>query len=96
MKEATKLRIINYFWIALTVVIAICTIYVSVLTIRDMMRTNSQIRELDKQIEFYETKIEGDSIFIHNLTTDPEFMESYARERYHMQRPGETVYILEE
>ena len=96
MKEATKLRIINYFWIVLTVVIAICTIYVSILTIRDMIRTNSQIRELDKQIEFYETKIEGDSIFIRNITTDPEYMESYAREHYHMQRPGETVYILEE
>ena len=96
MKEATKLRIINYFWIVLTVVIAICTIYVSILTIRDMIRTNSQIKDLDQKIEHYEAKIERDSIFIHNISTDPEFMESYARERYHMQRPGETVYILEE
>ena len=54
MKEETKLRIINYFWIALTVVIAICTLYVSVLTIRDTIRTNSQIRELDDKIEHYE------------------------------------------
>ena len=96
MKEATKLRIINYFWIVLTVVIAICTIYVSILTIRDMIRTNSQIKELDQKIEHYEAKIERDSIFIHNISTDPAFMESYAREHYHMQRPGETVYILEE
>ena len=96
MKEETKLRIINYFWIVLTVVIAICTIYVSILTIRNTIRTRSQIRELDRQIEFYEEKIERDSIFIKNITQDPEFMESYAREQYHMQRPGETVYILEE
>ena len=96
MKEETKLRIINYFWIALTVVIAICTLYVSVLTIRDTIRTNSQIRELDDKIEHYEAKIGRDSIFIHNISTDPAFMESYAREHYHMQRPGETVYILEE
>ena len=96
MKEETKLRIINYFWIVLTVVIAICTIYVSILTIRNTIRTRSQIRELDRQIEFYEEKIESDSIFIKNITQDPEFMESHAREQYHMQRPGETVYILEE
>ena len=95
-EEETKLRIINYFWIVLTVVIAICTIYVSILTIRNTIRTRSQIRELDRQIEFYEEKIESDSIFIKNITQDPEFMESYAREQYHMQRPGETVYILEE
>ena len=96
MKEETKLRVINYFWIALTVVIAICTIYVSILTIRDTIRTRAQIRELDRDIEFYETKIGRDSIFIENIKNDPEFMESYAREQYHMQRPGETVYILEE
>ena len=96
MKEEAKLRVINYFWIALTVVIAICTIYVSILTIRDTIRTRAQIRELDRDIEFYETKIERDSIFIENIKNDPEFMESYAREQYHMQRPGETVYILEE
>jgi cell division protein FtsB len=95
MKETTKLRIINYFWIALTAVIAMCTLYVSIFTIRDTIRTKSQIRDLDKKIETYEAKIKRDSIFIESITNDPEFMESYARERYHMQRPGETVYILE-
>ena len=95
MKETTKLRIINYFWIALTAVIAMCTLYVSIFTIRDTIRTKSQIRDLDKKIETYEAKIKRDSIFIESITNDPEYMESYARERYHMQRPGETVYILE-
>lgn len=95
MKEATKLKVINYFWIAMTVVIAICTIYVSIFTIRDTIRTRIQIRDLDKKIAHYEAKIERDSIFIDNITHDPEFMERYAREHYHMQRAGETVYILE-
>lgn len=96
MKESTKLRVINYFWIALTVVIAICTIYVSIFTIRDTVRMKSQIADLDKEIARYESKIKSDSIFIKNISNDPDFMESYARERYHMQRPGETVFILEE
>ena len=95
MKETTKLRIINYFWIALTAVIAMCTLYVSIFTIRDTIRTKSQIRDLDKKIETYEAKIKRDSIFIESITNDPEFLERYARERYHLQRPGETVYILE-
>ena len=60
-----------------------------------MPLTVAQIRDLDKKIETYEAKIKRDSIFIESITNDPEFMESYARERYHMQRPGETVYILE-
>ena len=96
MKETTKLQIINYFWVALTVVIAICPIYVSIFTIRDTVRMKSQIADLDKELALYEDKIESDSIFIESISKDPEFMESYARERYHMQRPGETVFILEE
>ena len=64
-------------------------------TIRDTIRTRIQIRDLDKKIAHYEAKIERDSIFIDNITHDPEFMERYAREQYHMQRAGETVYILE-
>lgn len=95
MSEATKLKIINYFWVVLTVVIAICTVYVSIFTIRDTLRTKSQIREHDRKIASLEEKIERDSIFIERISSDPDFMESYARERYHMQRPGETVYILE-
>ena len=96
MKEETRLRVINYFWIAVTVVIAICTLYVSIFTIRDTVRMNRQIAVLDKDIARYEAKIESDSIFIESISKDPSFMEEYARERYHMQRPGETVYILEE
>ena len=96
MKEETRLRVINYFWIAVTVVIAICTLYVSIFTIRDTVRMNRQIAVLDKDIARYEAKIESDSIFIESISKDTSFMEEYARERYHMQRPGETVFILEE
>ena len=95
MKQETKLKIINYFWMALTIIIALCTLYVSVLTIRDTIRAKREIKVLDAKIEELERKIEGDSIFIKEITENPTFMESYARERYHMQRAGETVYILE-
>ena len=95
-QQRRKQKFINIFWMTLTIVIAICTIYVSIFTIRDTVRMKSQIADLDKEIALYEAKIESDSIFIESISKDPEFMESYARERYHMQRPGETVYILEE
>ena len=96
MKEETRLRVINYFWIAVTIFMAICTLYVSIFTIRDTVRMNRQIAVLDKDRARYEAKIESDSIFIERISKDPSFMEKYARERYHMQRPGETVFSLEE
>ena len=59
MKEETRLRVINYFWIAVTIFMAICTLYVSIFTIRDTVRMNSQIAVLDKDIARYEAALNG-------------------------------------
>lgn len=96
MKESTKQKIIKYFWVTLTVLIALCTLYVSTATISDMVRTNARHSDVDRKIERLEAKIARDSAFVEQITTSPEFMERFAREHYHMQREGETVYILDE
>ncbi len=95
MTEETQHKVINYFWVTLTVLIAFGTLLVSISTISDMVRTRYQIWKLDQKIERLEAKIEADSIFIKEISSSPEFMERFAREQYHMQRAGETVYILE-
>lgn len=93
--ESRKQKFVNYFWVTMTAVIAICTLFVSVSTIIDMMRTSKNSRAVEHKIANLEAKIARDSAFIEKITTSPEFMEQYARETYHMQRKGETVYILE-
>ena len=93
--KSKQQRYINIFWVTLTVVIAICTIIVTINTLGNMFRTGSHRREVERKIAILERKIEGDSIFIDRIQNDPEFMEEYARETFRMQRKGETVYILE-
>ncbi|MBP3547127.1 MAG: septum formation initiator family protein [Alistipes sp.] len=79
----------------MTVVIAICTVVVSISTIGDTMRTRRNRRAVEERIATLEERIARDSAFIEQISTSPEFMEKFARETYHMQRSGETVYILE-
>lgn len=93
--ESREQRFINGFWMTLTIVIAICTVIVSISTIVGMIRTRSHRKEVERKITVLEDKLEADSVFIERITTSPEFMEEYARETFHMQRKGETVYILE-
>ncbi|MBR2866916.1 MAG: septum formation initiator family protein [Alistipes sp.] len=93
--NSRKQKFVNYFWVTMTAVIAICTLFVSVSTIVDMVRTSNNRGEVERKIANLEAKIARDSAFIERITTSPEFMEQYARETYHMQRKGETVYILE-
>ena len=94
-KRSKQQRYINIFWVTLTVIITICTIFVTISTLGNMLRTRSQRREVERKIALLEYKIESDSIFIERIKHDPEFMEEYARETFRMQRKGETVYILE-
>ena len=93
--KGKRVKYINIFWVALTVVIAICTVVVSISTLGDMLRTRRDRKIVEANIQMLEDKIKSDSIFIHKIITSPEFMEQYARETYHMQRKGETVYIME-
>lgn len=94
MKDSTKERIIRYFWVTLTVAIALYTVFVSVRTVGDMSRTNALRAELEAEIAALEAEIARDSTFVEQIQHSPEFLETFAREQYHMQRPGETVYIL--
>ncbi len=59
----------------------------------DRWQLKEQIRELDKQKAYYQQKISEDSTLLENLKTD-SFLEQFAREKYLMKRPGETIYIL--
>ena len=67
MKESTKERVIRYFWVTLTLAIAIYTVFVSIRTIGDMSRTNSQRALLEVEIRNLEAEIARDSAFIEQI-----------------------------
>ncbi len=92
MSKRIKERVLRLFWITLTGGIAIITIYTSIHTIGDMIQTNKKSAALDTHITKLEAKIASDSTFIEDMK-NPEFLERYAREKYNMQREGETVYL---
>ncbi len=85
----------KYFWVSLTLAIAIFTIVVSVRTVDDLMRTNEHRRAIEPKIAELQAQITRDSSFIFNLQNSPEFLEEFARERFRMQRENEVVYILD-
>ena len=94
--EKFKDRVVKYFWIALTLSLAIFTIVVSVRTVGDIGRTQQRRRDIEPKIAQLEENIARDSSFIYNLQRSPDFLEEFARERFRMQRDADVVYILEE
>ncbi len=86
----------QYFWRGLILALTAYTVIVCIGTVWKITRTRIRSSEIRDHIERLEAKISRDSIFVEQIQHSPEFLEQFAREQYHMQRKGETVYILAE
>lgn len=55
---------------------------------------DQKIRSLEREIKHYEQEIEVNSKKLHDLHTDKEGLERFAREEYYMKRANEDVFII--
>ncbi len=63
-------------------------------SVRIHQELNEDIDKLESSIEFYEKEIVTDKKIIEDHK-DPEKLERFARETYHMKKENETIYIIE-
>tara|TARA_B100000927_G_scaffold14485_1_gene11412 strand:- start:716 stop:1033 length:318 start_codon:yes stop_codon:yes gene_type:complete len=56
---------------------------------------DQQIENLENDIEFYEETLAEERELLHQLETNSEAFERYARENFGMHKEGETVTIIE-
>lgn len=89
-----KPETIRRAWIAFTVVVSMFTLYFVAGNVINIIRLHSRMSALGREKKRYLQSIEADSTLIERLKYD-EYLEAYARERFHMQRPDEDVYIIE-
>ena len=89
-----KIRLGERFWITLTTVIILFTLYVIGRNLVTVAKVYHRIHLLKREKRIYEKHIAEDSILLEKLQYD-EYLEQYAREQYHMQRKNEDVYIIE-
>lgn len=89
------LNISKKIWLAITAVILIYTATLTVRNLFTMIKVRHRTSRLEEQRDHYRARIKEDSAMLAQLNYD-EFLEKYARERFHMQRPNEFIYIMEE
>ena len=89
------LNISKKIWLAVTAVILIYTATLTVRNLFTMIKVRHRTSRLEEQRDHYRARIQEDSAMLAQLNYD-EFLEKYARERFHMQRPNEFIYIMEE
>ncbi|MCE5346437.1 MAG: septum formation initiator family protein [Bacteroidales bacterium] len=77
--------------------IVIFVIWILLLDSNNLIARYRQIRELHKlkaDKEYYSKRIETDKQKLHELKTDDNNLEKFAREQYHMKKPDEDLYII--
>ena len=52
-----------------------------------------KIEQLEKNQAHYRAQIQKDSIALHELSS-PEGLEKYAREKYHMKKGNEEIFLI--
>ena len=63
--------------------------------IKKRIDSEREIRSLKKQIEFYKKQIEEDKTKLHELQSDKDNLEKFARENYFMKKENEEIFIIE-
>ena len=62
----------------------------------DRAKLARNYKDLQREKEYYLDQIERDSARLHELTTDNDNLEKFAREQYYMKKTKEDVFVVVE
>lgn len=96
-KNLLSKRILGFstYQIVFLVVLIAALFLFSDSSIQKRYRYEKQIQELKEQIEFYRHQSEIDKQRLHELQSNKENLEKFARENYLMKKENEDVFIIE-
>jgi cell division protein DivIC len=60
----------------------------------DTFRAMKDLRQLEKDKEYYVNRINDDKRKLNELKTSNDNLEKFVREQYHMKKPDEDLYII--
>lgn len=62
----------------------------------ERVRLSRNYNQLKYEKEYYQEQIKRDSTRLHELTTDDDNLEKFAREQYYMKKPNEDIFVVVE
>jgi cell division protein DivIC len=93
MAKTLKKILLNKYFITI-VAFTVWMIFFDNNSLKRQRQLNKQIGEINAMKAYYQEEISKNQQAIHDLQTDQETMEKYAREKYLMKRDSEDVYIV--
>ena len=83
------------YQIIILIVLVVVLFFFSDSGIPKRLKYESEIKDLESQIEFYKQQAEIDRKKLDELQSNTEDLEKFARENYLMKKENEEIFILE-
>lgn len=83
------------YQIVILVALVVMLFFLSDSSVAKRVQYENQIRDLEIQIEHYQRQTELDKEKLHELQSNDEDLEKFARENYLMKKDNEDVFIIE-
>lgn len=83
------------YQIIILIVLVVVLFFFSDSSIPKRLKYESEIRDLESQIEFYRKQSEVDKQKLDELQSNTEDLEKFARENYLMKKENEEIFIIE-
>ena len=97
MNRAHFERVLPYLKNKYIVSVVIFLVWMLFFDRNDFISQYSYHKELNKLMEdkaYFQGQIEENKRSIHELMSDPANLEKFAREKYHMKKPDEDVFLI--
>lgn len=82
--------------IIILLVLIVVLFFFSESSIPKRLKHESQIKDLETQIEIYQNQSEADKEKLNELQSNTDDLEKFARENYFMKKENEEIFIIEE
>lgn len=80
--------------IVILLILLIVLFFFSDSSFQKRLRQESQIKDLQTQIELYQKQIEEDKKKLNELQSNKDNLEKFARENYFMKKENEEIFII--
>lgn len=58
-------------------------------------KVKQENNKLETELKYYQDEIDKNKALIEKIKTDTVFLEKFAREKYHLKRKNEEIFIIE-
>lgn len=98
IKQFGSIRIVGFSFYQIVILVVLITMLFlfSDSSIIKRIRYESQIKDLESQIEFYRRQTEIDKEKLDELQSNKDDLEKFARENYLMKKENEEIFIIKE